>query len=205
MSIQNVKVVLDGIDLQVDTNGVQPHQISVMEVGQSWLSREKLAATRSDDDSIGFDVTMLSGKRVRVRYGPSSAVPVAVPQNNNAQLSQLYKRYKVVSYSISGTGLGNADALHFYERYSAAQTLWLQRAKLIAQLADPDISKTTVETLVTNLGTTEAQIDAAALILAMYGTNYQVVFAEGQSCQFTDWVISGHADFKFNLISRTEI
>lgn len=205
MSIQNVKVTLDGKDLQIDTNGVQPHRISVMEAGQPWLSREKLTAVRSDDDTIGFEVTMLSGKRVRVRYGPSSAAPVAVPMNNNSAVDLLYRRYKVTGYDLSGTGMDSADSLHFYAAYDAVQTLWLQRAKLIAQLNDPELSKTTFEGLITELNSVDSQIDATAMTLSMYGGNYQVVFAEGASCQFTSWVITGHADFKFSLITRQEI
>lgn len=203
MSIQNVKVKLDGIDLQIDTNGIQPLKVSMMEAGQPWLGRDKLASLRADDDTVGFDVTMLSGKRVRVNYGSPS--PVVVPQNNNQAMAQLYRRYKVTGFDLSGTGMSISDMLTFYTKYSSVQQLWLTRAKLIAQLGDADISVTTRDTLLTALADTETAIDATAMPLVMYGNTYSVLFAEGQSCLLTTWVIAEYADFKFSLISRQEI
>ena len=199
MSINNVKVRLDGRDLQVDTNGVQPHRITVVDYYQPWLSREQLASERAADDSVGFDVTMLSGKRVRVRYGPSA--PTAIPVNNDAAIDSLYRKLKKYGYDVTGTGMSQTDALHFYGLYNAAQTVWLQRAKLLAQLADPDISIDKRTALAT-------QLNAAVVPtvqLAMNGATYNVSFDEGQSCQFTSWVITEHVDFKFSLVAQEYI
>jgi len=194
MSIRNVKVKLDGIDLQVNTNGVQPHRIVLVDEAQSWLSRDKLAATREDDDSIGFDVTVLSGKRLRVRYGP--AVSVTVPQNNNSAIDSLYRKVKKFGYDITGTGMTQADALHFYAAYNAAQTTWALRAKYMAQLADPDITISVRNGLISAL----QALSFDTMPLIMNGTTYNVFFDEGQSCQFTDWVVTEHTDFRFSLV-----
>lgn len=201
MSIRNVKVKLNNIDIQVNTMGVKPLSVSVVDELRPWLSREKIAATRNDDDSLGFDVTTLSGKRIRVKYG--TAEQMAVPVNNASALDSLYSKYIHTVYELEGEGMPKSDAFTFYNLYRSTQERWAQLANLRTKLAEPDIPATTRLSLV---GSYNAMSFADLTVdLWLYGNTYQVMFAEGQSCNFTDWVIGDYTDFRFTLLTRTPI
>lgn len=201
MTIRNAKATLNGIDIQVATGGIKPKSITVVNEARPWLSRSAIAALRNDDDSLGFDVQMMSGARIRVKYG--TAAQVAVPANNTAALDNLYVKFMDVTYDLNGEGMKHSDALTFYNKFKDTQALWAKLNLIKIKLADPDIPATTRNSLVTAYNTFDFSDVTMELIL--YGTIYHVVFAEGQSCQFTDWVISEHSDFQFTLLSRTLI
>lgn len=203
MTIRNAKVSLDGIDIQVDTNGVTPYSITTIDDGQSWLSRERISGVRSDDGSIGFDVQTLSGKRVRVSY--STAAAPALPENNLENKDLIYRRFLEYSYQLRGSGMPRYDMQHYYSKYYQAQQFWAKRQLLLAQLNDPDIPKSGRVTLIASLDTVYAGLAALSMPLVMFGNTFQVVFPEGNSCQFSDWVIGDYTDFTFNLIHRTII
>lgn len=196
MPIDNVKVTFNGTDLQVNANGVVAHKIQIMDDYMPWVSRQAIAATREDDDSIGFDITMLTGKRVRVYYG--EAAPTAIQQNNNAVLASLYRKVIQTGFDITGTALSLPDASGIFTVYKDHQKLWGKRAQLLTQIQDPDISAGTKENLVSELtGLTWTPVS-----LNLFGTSYQVIFGEGMTCQFTNWVVGNYTDFSFNLVQR---
>jgi hypothetical protein len=194
------KVTLDGIALQVNTNGVKPGQITVVDESQPWLARDAIANQRFNDDAQTFEVVSLSGKRHRISYVTGAPT---VPINNNANLNSIYTKYLQTTYDVSGEGLARAQAQAFYNKYAATQLLWAQKAKLTAQISDPDIAMTTKQSLIQTLQSVKTQLFNTTMTLGLYGTSVYVIFAEGSSCQFTDWVISDHTDFQFTLISRT--
>lgn len=196
MPIANVKVTLDGVDLQVNPNGVTAHKIQIVDDFMPWLSRAAITALREDDDSIGFDVTMLTGKRIRVYYGTAStAVP---PMNNNDSIAQLYRKVIQTSFDVSGVGMTLAEASGIFAKYKEHQKTWGKRAQLLAQIQDPDISKATKTSLISTLtGLTWAPIS-----LSLMGSNYQVIFGDGMTCQFVNWVVGNYTDFTFNLVQR---
>lgn len=201
MTIRNAKATLNGIDIQVATNGIRPRGITVVDEAQPWLSRTAIAAVRNDDDSLGFDVQMMSGARVRVKYGTEAQV--AVPVNDAAALDSLYAKFMHVTYDLNGEGMAYAEALNFYEVFRNTQILWARLALIKTKLADPDIPATTRNALVAEYNA--FSFSTVNMELIIYGTIYDVIFAEGQSCQFTDWVVSEHSDFQFTLVSRTLI
>lgn len=200
MAINNVKVILNNIDLQVDTNGVKPYSITTVDDSQAWLGRDKLLATRADDDSMAFEVQTLSGKRVLVSY--TNAILPAVPQNNLAAKDSIYRRYLEYSYQINGQGMSQSDANSFYAIYYAHQALWAKRGQLIAQLQDPDIPLSGRNSLIAALNDVYNDMTTSAIALQMFGTTFNVLFAEGNSFQLTHWVIGEYADFTFNLVHR---
>lgn len=197
MPINNSKISFNGIDLQVNTNGVVAHKIQIVDDYMPWLSRSAITATREEDDSLGFDVTMLTGKRIRVYYGTSDKT-AAVPKNNAESLSSLYRKVVQTSFDISGTGLSLTDAVTIFNIYRETQLLWGKRASLLAKMQDPDIPNTTKTTLAN-------AIDGLIWLpkpLTIMGNGYQVIFGEGMTCQFTNWVIGDFTDFTFNFIQR---
>ena len=196
MPINNVKVQLAGKDLQVNTNGVVAHKLQVMDDYLPWLSRAAVVALREDDDSLGFDVTMLTGRRVRVVYG--SAAPVVVQQNNDDVLGQLYRKVLQTSFDITGTSLTLADASELFTLYTAHQIIWGKRAQLLAQIQDPDITRTRKGELVTSL----TSLVWTPMTLNLMGNSYQVIFGDGMTCQFTNWLVGNYTDFTFNLVQR---
>jgi hypothetical protein len=196
MAIENARISLNGTDIQVNTNGVVAHRLQVTDDFMPWVSRQAISAIREDDDSIGFDVTMLTGKRVRVYYGTSTIAPIQ--QNNNAVLDQLYRKIMLTGFDLTGTSMLLTEAASFYAVYKDHQTKWAQRAQLLAKIQDPDISIGKKTELVTELtGLTWTPIN-----LSLYGVTYQVIFAEGMTCQFTNWVVGNYTDFSFNLVQR---
>lgn len=201
MAIRNAKVSLNGIDIQVSTNGIKPRNIVMVDESRPWLSRERIATQRNDDDSLGFDVQMMSGKRVRVKYGTIEQIPV--PANNSSSLNDIYSKFMHVTYDLNGEGMEYIDALNFYDAYRRTQLLWAQLALIKTKLADPDIIATMRNSLVEQYNNFD--FSSVTMELVLYGTIYNVMFAEGQSCMFTDWVISEHSDFQFTLLSRTLI
>lgn len=196
MPINNSKVTLAGIDLQVNVNGVVAHKVQIVDDAMPWVSRQSVAAIREDDDSQGFDVTMLTGKRVRVYYG-TSAVPI-VPVNNNSQLDSIYKKVLYTGFDVSGVGLSMQDASTIFAKYKDFQAMWGKKNQLLAQIQDPDITRSQRESIVTALGA----IKYNAIDLEVSGLVYNVLFAEGMTCQFTNWVVGNYTDFSFNLIQR---
>lgn len=201
MAIRNAKATLNGIDIQVNTNGIRPRSIAVVDETRPWLSRDRLAAQRNDDDSLGFDVQMMSGKRVRVKYG--TAEEVTVTANNSEALDSIYTKFMNVTYDLTGEGMNYTEALAFYDVFKNTQALWAKLALLKIKLADPDIPAAKRNALVAAYNAFD--FSSVTMDLILYGTVYRVMFAEGQSCQFTDWVIGDFSDFQFTLMSRTII
>ena len=196
MPINNVKVTLNGVDLQVNPNGVTAHKIQIVDDFMPWLSRAAITALREDDDSIGFDVTMITGKRVRVYYG-ASAAPTP-PMNNNSSVSQLYRKVIQTSFDISGVGMTLAEAAGIFAVYKEHQKLWGKRAQLLAQIQDPDISSSTKQSLIDTL----TGLVWTPITLSLMGSSYQVIFGDGMTCQFINWVVGNYTDFTFNLVQR---
>ena len=195
MPIPNVRVKLDGIELQVNANGVVAHKLQILDDYMPWLSRQAITATREDDDSLGFDVTMLTGKRIRVVFGTST---IAVPENNNSRLDSLYRKVLQTSFDISGTGLELADAHSIFTIYKAHQVLWGKRAQLLTKIQDPDITVSTKASILTELNA----LSWTPVPLSLMGGTYNVIFGEGMTCQFTEWVVGNYTDFSFNLVQR---
>lgn len=201
MTIRNAKVKLNGIDIQVNTMGVKPLNVTVVDELRPWLSREKIAATRNDDDSLGFDVVTLSGKRIRVKYGTAEQLPV--PINNADALDSLYSKYIHTVYELSGEGMPKSDAFTFYNLYRSTQERWAQLASIRTKLAEPDIPATSRSVLIAQYNA--LNFTDLTMALWLYGNSYTVMFAEGQSCNFIDWVIGNYTDFNFTLLTRTPI
>lgn len=195
-------IILDGVTLQVNTNGIKASQLAIIDDNKPWLARAALASSRYEDDATTFEVVALSGKRHTIAYVQGAPV---VPLNNDANLDLIYTKYQQIIYDITGEGLAKAQAQNLYLKYAATQLLWAKRSNCLAKLNDPDISYNQKQTLAGEFNSTMTEIIYNAMILTMYGTSIAVFFTEGNSCQFTDWVISGHSDFQFNLASRLQV
>ena len=196
MPITNARVTLGGVDLQVNTNGVVANKVQLVDDFMPWLSRQAITALREDDDSIGFDVTMLTGKRVRVYYGAAS--PQIPPQNNNDSIDGLYRKVLQTSFDITGTSMTLQEASTIFTLYKNHQKIWGHRAQLLAQIQDPDISRTKKTALIGTL----TGLTWTPITLQLMGSSYQVIFGEGMTCQFTNWVVGNYTDFSFNLVQR---
>lgn len=196
MPIANVKVTLAGIELQVNANGVVAHKLQIQDDGMPFYSRQAIAATRESDDSIGFDITMLTGKRIRIYYGEGTPAPI--PQNNEDSLNQIYRKVLLKSFDISGTGLTLPEASTLFTTYKQNQEIWGKRARTLAMLNDPDITKTKRNALISDL----EGLTWNTMSLSLMASSYDVIFGEGQTCTFTNWVVSNYTDFSFNLVQR---
>jgi hypothetical protein len=195
MSVQ--LVFLNGISLQVNTCGLKPYQTTVVDDGQPWLSRDKLAALRLSDDALGFDIVTLSGKRHRMTY---VAADIAIPTSNVAALNGIYRKAIQTAYTLTGEGLSSSSAHSLYNTYKDTQGQWAQRAKYAAQLNDPDITSVKRDALVSAYNAID--FFSVSMSLNAPGIGVHVFFAEGNSCTFTNWVIAAYTDFEFQLITR---
>lgn len=193
MPILNAKVVIDTHDFQVSFMGVKTGQVTTRDISKPWLSRGFLAGLRADDDSIGFDMTTISGKRVRINY--DGTVAVDMPVNNNAAIADLHKTTTYNVYSLSGMAPTAAiDAM--IAKNEAHQVIWRNIADIKAKLANGDISSTQVTTLAGELASAEEGLFDVNLSLS----TGLVAFSEGNGCSVTRWVSGEYADFKFEFI-----
>jgi hypothetical protein len=131
-----------------------------------------------------------------VTTNPDGSLPIVL--NNDASLSQLYRKVLQIGFDVSGTSMSLADAGAIYALYKEQQKIWAKRALLATKLGDPYVSTSLRTTLIAEF---EA-LDWTLIELKTMGGSYEVMFAEGASCQFTNWVIGNYTDFSFNLIQR---
>lgn len=186
-------VTLNAIPLQLKDGGFSLSGISVVDEAESWLSRDKLSALRDANDALGFDMTTITGARVRVDYvGTGHAVPV----NNEVALDSLYKKVLRRSISISGTTMNAADYTAFYASYVAAQQYWAKRNQYLAQLADSDITYDKVVAL----AAAYTALVKPVISLASPLVTDSVSFSEGGSCSFTSYIDDIVTDFGFDLV-----
>lgn len=194
-------VTLDGIPLQISEDAFKISAITPVEDKAPWLARERVSTIRGDDDSLGFEMVNLIGQRIRVSYAGSAAI--TVPANNDALLDSLYKKVLRTSISVSGSVMNATDFASFRAKYLEAQKYWAKRSQLMEKLAEPDITHTTYQGLITALAaltTTAADMTLTAPLHT--GT---VLFAEGSSCSFSSFTSDVVSDFAFELVYDTPL
>jgi hypothetical protein len=134
-----------------------------------------------------------------VTTNPDGSLPIVL--NNDAVMSQLYRKVLQIGFDVTGTSLSLADAATIYNSYKEQQKVWAKRALCAAQLQDPYISTALRTTIIAEFNA----LDWSPVTLKTMGGSYEVIFSEGASCQFTNWVIGDYTDFSFNLIQREPI
>jgi hypothetical protein len=205
MTIQNSKVKLDGIELQINPNGAQTYKLQVQDNGRHWLSRSVVVAQRNDDDSMGFDITMLDGSRRRLEYasstGGSSKVKVMPQINNNTNKVDIYKKLILTTFDFQGTALAMEDASKLYSTYKAHQKMWAIRQQQLQMVQDPDITIDIKAPIYAILESFSPEV----ISLDFYGITEKVSFAEGQTCTFSNWLVGRYTDFSISLVAWEDL
>lgn len=191
-------VTLGSSILQLADDGVQVTGATLVDVCRPWLSRQAKAAVRAGNDSLPVEMRVATGKRIRHAYIDTG---VAVPENNDPLLTDIYKQDIYINISITGILMSGGQAAGIYESFLAAQDNWARRKLVRAKLADQELRAEDLSALDSEFSSLISDT-SFSIVLSSAVASGECVFAEGDSFSASSYVISTITQYNFSLLLK---
>lgn len=185
---------LDGIELQLGQNGYVSREITFVDYTRFWFSTSFEASRRGSDDSIQLETTLYNGKKVFSKYA-NTTCKSSIANINSTNITEKYTKLLLISHTIQGTALELTSLSSLYTKYIQYQKYWSDINLIKQKLQDPDIVNK--DSLITELS---SLISPNLMDLSMPLNTSRVLFAEGNSFEYTVWSTGDYCDFKFLVV-----